>query len=118
MAVAAYRSVTWQEFCDWVQAKRVASTKSLSEGRVQIVFADGTEAIVASDYDEGYSEMTPGDGLQEPTVSVWGEHACDACGKSSLVVEAAKQARDTGAPVRVTCPKCGGGRWLTSDKVT
>jgi hypothetical protein len=43
------------------------------DGETVIDFLDGTRALVESEYDHGWSDLTPGDGIQPPSVSIWEE---------------------------------------------
>lgn len=68
------RSITWSEFCTWVSGKKVIEEFSdrygLDAEHVYLKFDDGSKAIITSNYDEGYSEITPGNGIEPPTVKV------------------------------------------------
>ncbi len=70
------RSLTWSEFCEWLQGKRVVwESPSHDSEKTVLSFSDGTVAVLTSAKSEGspgYSEYTPGsDGhLVPPTVIV------------------------------------------------
>jgi hypothetical protein len=116
MTILGFVPIEWAAFCDWVQGKLIKDTRPIDEGRVWLMFTDGTEAVVASDYDYGYSPETPGEGVLPPMVSVWGERKCDGCGETVNFSAEGRDARASKVPVRSTCPRCGKGKWITADK--
>jgi len=65
-----WRDVNWVEFCRWVSSKRVVSAVDSGDGGVHIVFEGGAEAAVSSEYDGPYSDVTPGNGIEAPTVRI------------------------------------------------
>lgn len=71
-----WRTLTWSEFCVWLQGRRVVSDTGEGDDATQtLTFDDGSVAELTSektDGSPGYSEYTPGsDGhLKTPTVRV------------------------------------------------
>ena len=65
-----WRNVSWTEYCQWLTGKLVVSETIDSDEAVIITFSDGSQAIIESNFDHGYSEYTPGFGLQPPSVRV------------------------------------------------
>lgn len=56
------RSMTWAEFCEWLQGRRVIGVVE-EESETRLTFDDGSVAMLAStksDPTPGYSEYTPG----------------------------------------------------------
>jgi hypothetical protein len=65
---------TWPEFCQWIQGKtyiRAAYEPNDYRGAVGIVFSDGSRAWIHSNYEGPLSDVTPGAGLEIPTVVIW-----------------------------------------------
>lgn len=65
-----WKDVLWAEFCDWVSGRHVAETTTGYDGTIHLVFKDGSEATVQSNYEGPFSSVTPGEGIQPPTVRV------------------------------------------------
>lgn len=65
-----WRHVSWTEYCKWLTGKTVSKEEITSDNEVQITFSNGSQAIIESNYDYGYSDYTPGDGIQAPTVKI------------------------------------------------
>ena len=68
-------SITWKEFCTWVQGKtldrEVDEERENCAGHVTRMHFHGDYlAIIESTCDMGYSELTPGSGIEPPTVQV------------------------------------------------
>lgn len=73
-----WRSLTWAEFCVWLQGREVVQARAVDDYVQKLVFSDGFVAELRStksDPTGGYSEYTPGsDGhLTPPEVRVSGE---------------------------------------------
>lgn len=66
----SWRDVDWATFCEWVSGRKVVETIDEYNGKTRLVFEDGTEAEVRSNYDGPYSDVTPGSGVECPTVRI------------------------------------------------
>jgi hypothetical protein len=68
------REISWSEFCTWVVGKKVAKEIDDPFGntkdRVILEFEDGSMAEIISNYEGPWSEYTPGNGIEPPTVQV------------------------------------------------
>lgn len=65
-----WRHITWAEFCIWAQGRKIVQEVDKYDGELALVFDDGSIARVRSNYDGPYSDVTPGNGIQAPTVRV------------------------------------------------
>lgn len=62
---------SWFEFCVWMQGRTIkAESRGEEAGETLLMFDDGSAAIVASNYEHDYSDETPGQGIQMPSVKV------------------------------------------------
>jgi hypothetical protein len=61
MNSSKWRTITWTEYCKWVQGKQLKEEIPM-DGEVALIFADRWEARIQSTYykHKGYSEYTPG----------------------------------------------------------
>ena len=60
----------WGELPAFIADKVVVAEQADVEknGTVKLTFACGCSVVVSSEYDDGYSEITPGAGIEPPTV--------------------------------------------------
>lgn len=64
-----WRKVSWKTFCSWIQGKSVKRSTRGDDARI-LHFTDGARAEIKSNYQGDYSDVTPGEGVQPPTVRV------------------------------------------------
>ena len=70
--------IAWEAFWVWAKGKDLKEIKqgyfnfdsTPPKGSTLLIFTDGSEALIKSDYEEDWSEVTPGDGLQPPIVEI------------------------------------------------
>lgn len=65
-----FRQVEWDEFCNYIQGKKLISSIHEDAQKVLLTFADNTHAVIQSEYEADWSNITPGDGVQPPTAFV------------------------------------------------
>jgi hypothetical protein len=65
-----WKDIGWVEFLRWSASKVPAGEMESSNSEVLIKFHDGSSAIIKSNYDQGWSEYTPGTGIEPPTVKI------------------------------------------------
>jgi hypothetical protein len=75
-----WKEIPWAEWCIWIQGKTVRSTtedykasyRELPRGSraTLLEFTDGSKSLVLSNDDPDLSEVTPGAGIQPPSVMI------------------------------------------------
>lgn len=69
--VKSWRWIEWKEFFAWTSGRKVRSTQdNVDDSSVRILYEDGAQAVIHSNYEGDYSDVTPGAGVQPPTVEV------------------------------------------------
>ncbi len=69
MGQRIFKEIPWGKFLAWTRDKDLVKETSLGE-TVTLLFADGSIAVLQSNYDGPYSDITPGNGIEPPSVQV------------------------------------------------
>ena len=61
----------WSEFFCWARDKSPSAIDESKRDVVRIFYSDGSYAEIKSEFEGDYSDLTPGEGVQPPTVRAW-----------------------------------------------